>query len=79
MISSGLTTMSRDTEKALKSSVIVLVGIGAIIDVILIILMFKFADEENLFMVLLISALIGVVAFGIAKGLASISKQNYGK
>lgn len=79
MVSSGWKTMSRNTEKASKNPVIVLVGIGAIIDVILIILMFKFADEENLFMVLLISALIGVVAFGIAKGLVSISKQNYGK
>ncbi|HHV23628.1 MAG: hypothetical protein PHG79_06555 [Methanosarcina sp.] len=71
--------MSRDTGKALSSPVIILVGIGAIIDVILIVLMFKFADEENLFMVLLISALIGVVALGIAKGLVSISRNNYGK
>jgi len=55
------------------------VGIGAIIDIILFYFMFKFADEENLFMVLLTAALIGIIALGIAKGLVSLSRRNYGK
>jgi hypothetical protein len=71
--------MGRDTGKALGGPAIILVGIGAIFDVILFYFMFKFADEENLFMVLLIAVLIGVVALGIAKGLVSISRRNYSK
>ena len=56
-----------------------MVGIGAIIDIILFYFMFKFADEENLFMVLLTAALIGIIALGIAKGLVSLSRRNYEK
>ncbi|MGA9188945.1 MAG: hypothetical protein WB014_10415 [Methanosarcina sp.] len=71
--------MRRDTEKALGGPAIVLVGIGAVLDVILFYFMFKYADEENLFMVLLTAALIGVIAIGIAKGLISISRRSYNK
>jgi hypothetical protein len=71
--------MDRDTGKALGGPAIVLVGIGAIVDIILFYFMFKFADEENLFMVLLTAVLIGVIAMGIAKGLVSMSRRNYGK
>jgi hypothetical protein len=71
--------MGRDTGKSVGGPAIALVGIGAIIDVILFYFMFKFADEENLFMVLLTAALIGIIAMGIAKGLVSISRHNYGK
>ncbi|MGB9940618.1 hypothetical protein [Methanosarcina sp.] len=72
-------TMGRDTGKVLGGPAIALVAIGAILDVILFYFMFKFADEENLFMVLLTAALIGIIALGIAKGLVSISRRNYGK
>jgi hypothetical protein len=72
-------TMGIDNGKALGGPAIILVGIGAILDVILFYFMFKFADEENLFMVLLTAALIGIIALGIAKGLVSISRRNYGK
>jgi hypothetical protein len=72
-------TMSKDTGKALGGPAILLVGVGAVLDVILFYFMFKFADEENLFMVLLTAALIGIIAMGIAKGLISISRSNYGK
>lgn len=71
--------MSKDTGKALGGPAILLVGVGAVLDVILFYFMFKFADEENLFMVLLTAALIGIIAMGIAKGLISISRSNYGK
>ncbi len=71
--------MGRDTGKALEGPSIALVGIGAITDVILFYFMFKFADEENLLMVLLTAVLVVVVAMGITKGLVSISRHNYGK
>lgn len=71
--------MGRDTGKTLGGPAIVLLAVGAILDVILFYFMFKFADEENLFMVLLTAALIGLIALGIAKGLVSISRRNYGK
>jgi hypothetical protein len=68
--------MSRDTEKSLGGPAIILMGIGAVLDVILFHFMFKYADKENLFMVLLSAALIGVIAIGIAKGLISISRRS---
>mgnify|MGYP003417290982 CR=1 FL=1 len=71
--------MGRDAGKILGGPAIILVGIGAIFDVILFYFMFKFADEENLFMVLLTAALIGIIALVMAKGLVSFSKHNYGK
>ena len=72
-------TMSRDTGNALGGPAIILMGIGAVLDVILFYLMFKFADQGNLFMVLLTAVLIGVFALGITKGLAYISRHNYDK
>jgi len=71
--------MGRDTGKTLGGPTIALLAVGAILDVILFYFMFKFADEENLFMVLLTASLIGIIALGIAKGLVSISRRNYGK
>ena len=41
--------------------------------------MFRFADEENLLMVLLTAALIGIISLVVAKGLVSISRRDYGK
>lgn len=72
-------TMGRDTGNALGSPTVILMGIGAVLDVILFYLMFKFADQGNLFMVLLTAVLIVVVALGISKGLAYISRHNYDK
>lgn len=71
--------MSKDTGKALGGPAILLVGVGAVLDVILFYFMFKFADEENLFMVLLTAALIGIIAMGIAKCLIFISRRSYSK
>ncbi|WP_292387908.1 hypothetical protein [Methanosarcina sp. UBA5] len=71
--------MGRDIGKVLGGPAIALLGIGAILDIILFHFMFEFADKENLFMVILIAALIGIIAFGIAKCLISISRLNYGK
>jgi hypothetical protein len=72
-------TMGRDTGKALGRPAIIVVGIGAILNVILFYLMFKFADGGNLFMVLLTAVLIGLVALGITKGLVFISRLEYSK
>jgi hypothetical protein len=72
-------TMVRDTGKALGGPAIVLLAVGAVLNIILFILMFRFADEENLLMVLLTAALIGVISLVVAKGLVSISRRNYGK
>lgn len=69
--------MGRDTEKALGRPAIILISIGAILDIILFYLMFKFADEGNLFMVLLTAVLIILVALGITKGLVSVSRLDY--
>lgn len=71
--------MGRDNGKALGGPAIVLLAVGAVLNIILFILMFRFADEENLFMVLLSAALIGVISLVVAKGLVSISRRNYGK
>lgn len=79
IIISGLMTMDRNTGKGLGSPAIILVGIGAILDVILFYLMFKFADEGNLFMVILTAVLIIFVALGITKALVSVSRLEYSK
>jgi len=71
--------MGRDTEKVLGGPAIALVGIGAIIDIILFYFMFKFADEENLLMVISTAVLIGIIGLGVAKGLVSLSRRNYEK
>jgi hypothetical protein len=68
-------TMGRNTGNALGGPAIILMGIGAVLDIILFYLMFKFADQGNLFMVLITAVLIGVVALGITKGLAYISRH----
>ncbi|AYK14084.1 MAG: hypothetical protein ACOX7X_02465 [Methanosarcina flavescens] len=71
--------MVRDTGKALRGPAIVLLAVGAVFNIILFILMFRFADEENLLMVLLTAALIGIISLVVAKGLVSISRRDYGK
>ena len=55
--------MVRDTGKALRGPAIVLLAVGAVFNIILFILMFRFADEENLLMVLLTAALIGIIPY----------------
>ena len=71
--------MGKNTGNALGGPAIILMGIGAVLDIILFYLMFKFADQGNLFMVLITAVLIGVVALGITKGLTYISRHNYDK
>lgn len=71
--------MRKDTENVLGGPAKILVGVGAVLDVILFYVMFKFADEGNLSMVILTALLIGIVAFGITKGLVSISRHSYSK
>jgi hypothetical protein len=71
--------MGRDTGKTLGGPAIILLGVGTILNIILFVLMFRFADEENLFMVILMAALIGLISLVVAKGLVSLSRRNYGK
>lgn len=66
----------KNTGNALGGPAIALMGVGAVLSAILFYLMFKYADEENLFMVILTTALIATVSIGIAKGLVSISRRN---
>jgi hypothetical protein len=67
--------MEKNVKKPSSSPIIILVGIGAVIDAVLFYYMFKFADEGNLLMVLLTSALIVVVAVGVTRGIAYISRH----
>ena len=71
--------MGKDTENVLGIPTIILMGVGAISSAILFYLMFKFADDGNLLMVLITASLIAVISFGIVKGLVSISKHEYSK
>jgi hypothetical protein len=66
--------MDKSTENALGKPALVLLSVGAVISVVLFYFMFKFADEENLLMVVLTASLIAVISFGIVKGLSTISK-----
>lgn len=69
--------MGKNTDNVLKGPGIVLVGIGAVLNVILFSLMFRFADQENLFMVIVTTLLIAIVSIGVAKGLIFISRRQY--
>jgi hypothetical protein len=67
--------MEKSVEKPSSTPVIIIIGVGAVIDAILFYYMFKFADQGNLFMVLLASLLIVVVAIGVTKGVVSLSRR----
>jgi hypothetical protein len=69
--------MDKSTENVLGKPAIVLLGIGVMISAVLFYFMFKFADEENLIMVVLTASLIAVISFGIVKGLSTISKNKF--
>jgi hypothetical protein len=69
--------MDKDTKNSIGSPAIILMGIGAILSAALFYFMFKYADQGNLIMVIITSSLIVVVAFGVVKGIAYISKQKY--
>ncbi|MGB9132219.1 MAG: hypothetical protein ACP5N0_09590 [Methanosarcina sp.] len=71
--------MGRDTGNVLGGPAIILVGTGAVLSAVLFYFMFKYADEANLFMVILTTALIAVVSMGVAKGLIFISRNKFSK
>ncbi|MGB9927236.1 MAG: hypothetical protein ACPK85_02375 [Methanosarcina sp.] len=71
--------MNKNTQDVLKGPGIALVAVGAVINAILFFLMFRFADQENLTMVIVTTLLIAVVSIGVAKGLVSISRRNMTK
>ncbi len=66
--------MRKDTEKILGGPAAILLLVGLALSAILFYFMFKFADEENLLMVLLTTSLICIIAIAIARGLVSVSK-----
>ena len=66
--------MRKDTEKILGGPAAILLLVGLALSAILFYFMFKFADEENLLMVLLTTSLICIIAIAIARGLVSINK-----
>jgi hypothetical protein len=68
--------MPKDTKKSLGGTAAILLFIGGVLTVILFYFMFQFAEQENLFMVILTALLIGVVSMGVAKGLVHIYKHN---
>jgi hypothetical protein len=57
---------------AISGSVIVLMGMGATLSAALFYIMFKYADQGNLIMVVFTSLLIVVVSTGTMKGLTYI-------
>jgi len=66
--------MRKDTEKILGGPATILLVVGIALSTILFYFMFKFADEENLFMVVLTTLLISIIAIAIARGLVSMNK-----
>jgi len=66
--------MSKDTEKIIGGPAAILLVVGVALSAILFYLMSKYADEGNLFMVLLTALLISIIAIAIARGLVSINK-----
>jgi uncharacterized membrane protein len=49
--------------------------IGGVFTVILFYFMFQFAEQENLFMVILTALLIGAISMVVAKGLVRLSRR----
>jgi hypothetical protein len=69
--------MGRNTENAIGTPTIILMGVGAVISALLFYFMFKFADDGNLLMVVITASLIAVISFGVVKGLTVISRNKY--
>ncbi|HII80085.1 MAG TPA: hypothetical protein HA261_06775 [Methanosarcina sp.] len=67
--------MPKDTEKSLGGPAAILLFIGGVFTVILFYFMFQFAEQENLFMVILTALLIGIISMGVAKGLVYFYKH----
>ncbi len=68
--------MPKGNEKSLGGTAAILLFIGGVLTVILFYFMFQFAEQENLFMVILSALLIGVISMAVAKGLVYIYKHN---
>jgi hypothetical protein len=69
--------MGKNTENAIGTPTIILMGAGAVISALLFYFMFKFADDGNLLMVVITASLIAVISFGVVKGLTVISRNKY--
>lgn len=67
--------MPKDTDKSLGGPTAILLLIGGVFTVILFYFMFQFAEQENLFMVILTALLIGAISMVVAKGLVRISRH----
>jgi ABC-type Fe3+-siderophore transport system permease subunit len=69
--------MGKNTENAIGTPTIILMGAGAVISALLFYFMFKFADDGNLLMVVITASLIAIISFGVVKGLTVISRNKY--
>ncbi|MCQ1534371.1 hypothetical protein FTO70_01390 [Methanosarcina sp. KYL-1] len=67
--------MSNTIEKMYGGPAVFLLVVGILISTILFYFMFKYADEGNLMMVIAIPLVISLLAFGIARGVASSIKD----
>ncbi|HOW13872.1 hypothetical protein [Methanosarcina sp.] len=67
--------MPKDTEMNLGGPTAILLLIGGVFTVILFYFMFQFAEQENLFMVILTALLIGAISMVVAKGLVRLSRR----
>lgn len=72
--------MRKDTEKSFGGKgfggpAAILLLLGGVFTIVLFYFMFQFAEQENLFMVIVTALLIGVISLIVAKGLVYISRQ----
>lgn len=67
--------MPDDSKKSLGGPAAILLLAGGALTVILFYFMFQFAEQENLFMVILTALLVGVISMGVAKGLVYIYRN----
>lgn len=67
--------MSNTIEKLQMGPVLAFLVVGILLSSILFYTMFKYADEGNLFMVILIPLVISAIAFGIGMSIVPGSKE----
>ncbi|AKB29525.1 hypothetical protein MSSAC_1179 [Methanosarcina siciliae C2J] len=65
----------KDSENILGGPTAILLFVGVALSAILFYYMFKFADEENLFMVLVTTLMISIIAIAVARGLVYLYKH----
>lgn len=67
--------MSNTIENLYGAPVLCLLAIGILLSTVLFSFMFKYAEEGNLLMVILIPLVVSLIALGIAGGLSSTTNE----